>query len=300
MTSIELIIGPMFAGKTTELINRVVKAERSNQWCLVLKYCRDVRYSQSNVATHDLQMHAAVPCDRLLPILPTALDCDLVAIDEGQFFPYLMEFCEALATRGKRVVVAGLDGTFQRRPFGHIPELIPLCASVYKLTAVCRETGEAAAFSHRRTSATEIELIGGSDIYAAACRAVMVGSRTAGDISLILGPRGAGKTAKLRKEVGDGPIYMNRLPTIDEIAGCVRIGIDGAENIEGVCEWADTMANAGKRIVVAALDSAADGRMPPEILELVPRSERVTRLVLRCQSERSAKDVTPTPGVACA
>jgi thymidine kinase len=120
-----MIIGPMFAGKTTELINRVAHAELANQRCLVLKYSPDVRYSQSNVATHNLRFHAAVPCDHLLPNLPRALKCDVVAIDDAQFFPDLVEFCAALAMRRNRVVVAGLDSTFQRQPFGRVADLIP-------------------------------------------------------------------------------------------------------------------------------------------------------------------------------
>jgi thymidine kinase len=289
INSVELIIGPMFARKTTELINRVAHAELANQRCLVLKYSRDVRYLQSNVAAHNLRFHAAVPCNHLLPNFPLALKCDVVAIDEVQFFPDLVEFCAALAMRRNRVVVAGLDGTFQRQPFGRVADLIPLWASVDKLTAVCRETGEAAANSHRKTSATEVELIGGNDTYAAACRAVMVGRRTAGDISLILGPRGAAKTAKLRREVGDAPIYRSKLPTAEELADCSRVGVDDAEDVERVCEWAETMANTGKRVVVAALDRATNGWMPREILNLVPRSERVAKLGLRCQSDLSGR-----------
>jgi thymidine kinase len=75
MASVELIIGPMFAGKTTELINRVASMELASQRCLVLKYSRDVRYSQSAVATHNMRLHEAVPCDCLLPNLPKALKC---------------------------------------------------------------------------------------------------------------------------------------------------------------------------------------------------------------------------------
>jgi thymidine kinase len=237
----------MFAGKTTELINRVASVELASQRCLVLKYSRDVRYSQSAVATHNMRLHEAVPCHCFRPNLPKALKCDLIAIDEAQFFPDLIEFCGALAMRRKRVVVVGLDGTFQRRPFGRVPDLIPLCTSVEKLTAVCQETGEAAAFSHRKTSATKVELIGRNDIYSAASRTVMVGCQTVGDISLILGPRGAGKTAKLGKEVGDGPVYVKMLPTLGEISDCRHVGVDDAEDVEGVCEWADMMATADKR-----------------------------------------------------
>jgi thymidine kinase len=294
INSVELIIGPMFAGKTTGLINRVAHAELANQRCLVLKYSRDVRYSRSNMATHNPRFRAAVLCDHLLPNLPRAPKCDVVAIDGAQFFPDRVEFCAALVMRRKRVLVAGLDGTFQRQPFGRVADLIPLCASVDKPTAVCRETGEAAAFSHRKTSATEVELIGGNDRYAASCRAVMVGRRTASDISLILGPRGAGKTAKLRREVGDGSIYRSKLLTVEELGDCSRVGADDAEDVEGVCEWAETIANAGKRVVVAALDCAANGWMPREILDLVPRSERVAKPGLRCQLDLSGRGAPDT------
>jgi len=95
---------------------------------------------------------------------------DVIGIDEGQFFPDLVEVCEKLAAAGKTVLVASLDGTFQRKPFGRTLELIPMAESVTKLQAVCMICFRDAAFSRRLGDETAIEVIGGADKYVAVCR----------------------------------------------------------------------------------------------------------------------------------
>jgi thymidine kinase len=97
-------------------------------------------------------------------------DYDVIGVDEGQFFPDLVDFCESAANAGKVVIVSALDGTFQRKPFGTVCDLIPLCESVVKLNAVCMQCSHDGAFSKRITNDTATEVIGGSDMYIAACR----------------------------------------------------------------------------------------------------------------------------------
>ena len=164
--SITLILGPMFSGKSTELMRRVRRFTFARKRCLVCKYKQDQRYAgEDTLATHDRQTMVARPCEKLADIESLYRGFDVIGIDEGQFFPDLNEFCERAANEGKVVIVAALDGTFERKPFGTVCELVPLAERVEKLTAVCRVTGADAAFSRRLGSATEVELIGGAEMY---------------------------------------------------------------------------------------------------------------------------------------
>lgn len=95
---------------------------------------------------------------------------DVVAIDEGQFYSDIVEFCEELANSGVIVMVAALDGTFQRKPFGNIINLLPVAEKVTKLTAVCVHCSNEAAFTQRVIESEEIELIGGEESYKPVCR----------------------------------------------------------------------------------------------------------------------------------
>ncbi|KAL0483902.1 thymidine kinase [Acrasis kona] len=168
--NIQLIMGPMFAGKSTELLRRVKRYQIAKKKCLLIKYVRDDRFSKDSIATHDNQKVVAIPTDILSKIGSTIYDYDVIAVDEGQFFPDLVEFCEKAANLGKIVIVSALDGTFQRKPFPVVIDLIPLCESVVKLNAVCMICQHDAAFSKRITNDTATEVIGGSDMYVAVCR----------------------------------------------------------------------------------------------------------------------------------
>ena len=94
----------------------------------------------------------------------------MIGVDEGQFFPDVVKFCEDVAELGKTVIVSALDGDFRRKPFGSILELIPLAEYVVKLSAVCMICTADAAFSKRIVEGDEVEKIGGSDMYVAVCR----------------------------------------------------------------------------------------------------------------------------------
>lgn len=168
--SIRVILGPMFSGKTTELIRRIRRYHVARMSVVVVKYAPDTRYSQTDVVSHDQTRWAAVPTRRLMDHLAELLPYDVIGIDEAQFFDDLVEFCEEMAARGKHVVVAGLDATYQRKPFGQLLALIPLAENVKKLKAVCSFCGSPAAYSLRTASDEGVEVIGGLDKYVAACR----------------------------------------------------------------------------------------------------------------------------------
>ncbi|KAJ8362633.1 hypothetical protein SKAU_G00114640 [Synaphobranchus kaupii] len=176
---IQVIFGPMFSGKSTELMRRVRRFQIAQYQCLVIKYAKDTRYSSSDMATHDKYTMEAVSANRLSDVFTLALDAAVIGIDEGQFFPDTVEFCEGMANSGKIVIVAALDGTFQRKPFGNILSLVPLAESVVKLNAVCTHCFKEAAYTKRLGAETEVELIGGADKYHAACRSCY-GGLTAG------------------------------------------------------------------------------------------------------------------------
>lgn len=167
---IQVIFGPMFSGKSTELMRRVKRFQIAQYSCLLIKYSRDTRYSQMGMATHDMHTMEAVPAKCLSDVRTLALQACVIGVDEGQFFPDTVEFCEELANMGKTVIIAALDGTFQRKPFGNILNLVPLAESVVKLNAVCMECFKEAAYTKRLGAEKEVEVIGGADKYHAVCR----------------------------------------------------------------------------------------------------------------------------------
>uniref|UniRef100_UPI00398F0B06 thymidine kinase, cytosolic isoform X1 n=2 Tax=Pristiophorus japonicus TaxID=55135 RepID=UPI00398F0B06 len=167
---IQIIFGPMFSGKSTELMRRVRRYQIAQYQCLVVKYAKDNRYNAEDLATHDRCTMQAVPTTNLSEVYEKALNCAVIGIDEGQFFPDCVEFSENMANKGKTVIVAALDGTFQRKAFGNILSLVPLAESVVKLSAVCMECYREAAYTKRLGAEKEVEVIGGTDMYRATCR----------------------------------------------------------------------------------------------------------------------------------
>ncbi|CAD8045065.1 unnamed protein product [Paramecium primaurelia] len=170
--TISVIYGPMFSGKTSELMRLVKRFTISERKCVVLNYANDNRYSEEQcISSHDKQYLKAIKVCKLNEAYDKCKESDVVAIDEGQFFQDIVEFSEKMANLGKIVIVAALDGTFDRKPFHNILNLIPLAERITKLTAVCwfckREN---ASFTKRIVQSQEIELIGGEDCYKPACR----------------------------------------------------------------------------------------------------------------------------------
>eukprot|EP01090_Pellita_catalonica_P020446 TRINITY_DN7315_c0_g1_i1.p1 TRINITY_DN7315_c0_g1~~TRINITY_DN7315_c0_g1_i1.p1 ORF type:complete len:215 (+),score=29.15 TRINITY_DN7315_c0_g1_i1:22-645(+) len=171
--SVQLILGPMFSGKTTELVRRMQRYQVARQKTIIIKYINDGRYTEeARVATHTKQTWEALPCTKLADVENDILDgkYDCIGVDEGQFFPDVVSFSEKMANEGKTVIVAALDGTYQRKPFGSVLDLIPLAEKVTKLSAVCMECFAPAAFSKRLGDEKEVEVIGGTDKYMAVCR----------------------------------------------------------------------------------------------------------------------------------
>lgn len=167
---IQIIFGPMFSGKTTELMRRLKRYQIAKHKCLIIKYANDNRYDSDGIATHDRQVLPAVAAMDLKDLKSKADEYTVIGIDEGQFFPDTVEFAEEMANRGKTVIVAALDGTFQRSGFGNILSLVPLAESVVKLTAVCMICFEEASYTKRTSAETSVEVIGGSEKYIATCR----------------------------------------------------------------------------------------------------------------------------------
>lgn len=154
---------------STELMRRVRRFQIAQYKCLVIKYAKDTRYS-SSFSTHDRNTMEALPACLLRDVAQEAMGVAVIGIDEGQFFPDIVDFCEMMANAGKTVIVAALDGTFQRKAFGSILNLVPLAESVVKLTAVCMECFREAAYTKRLGLEKEVEVIGGADKYHSVCR----------------------------------------------------------------------------------------------------------------------------------
>ncbi|KAG9394174.1 Thymidine kinase [Carpediemonas membranifera] len=170
--SITLVFGPMFSGKTTELMRLCDRQQLAGRKVLVIKYSKDTRYTANDeISTHVGHTLSAIPTDKLFSVSDAALDAEVIGIDEGQFFPDIVQFADDMANAGKHVIVAALDGTFRRDPFpSRVIDLLPRAEHVTKLSAVCHICGRNAPFSRRITADTDVEVIGGADMYVAVCR----------------------------------------------------------------------------------------------------------------------------------
>jgi len=162
----------MFSGKSTELIRRLKRYQVAQYEVLIVKYAKDVRYDEGGIATHCGQTLPAVSATVLGELTEKTNNYDVIGIDEGQFFGDVVSWCENMANKGKIVLVAALDGTFQRKPFSDILNLVPLAEEVTKLSAVCMNCFQDASFSKRISSGDgeTVEVIGGADKYMAVCR----------------------------------------------------------------------------------------------------------------------------------
>ena len=174
---LELIIGPMFSGKTTHLLSLYKRYKLSNMQTCVINYAEDKRYDDTMLSTHDKFM---IKCNNTLD-LKVFLTDDVISsnevflINEGQFFDNLYEVVVSLVeTHNKTVHVCGLDGDFKRNMFGDILKLIPLCDKITKKKAICVSNlckrGTKAIFSHRLTNEMSVKVIGSSN-YIPLCRA---------------------------------------------------------------------------------------------------------------------------------
>ncbi|MBI5220152.1 MAG: thymidine kinase [Bacteroidia bacterium] len=168
---IEVIVGSMFSGKTEELIRRLKRANIAKQRVEIFKPAIDVRYSDEQVVSHDANAIHSTPVSNSSNILLLVNDVDVVGIDEAQFFDTgLVDVCNTLANNGVRVVIAGLDMDFRGKPFGPIPALLATAEYVTKVHAICMTCGDLAQYSHRKSQAENLVLLGEKDIYEPLCR----------------------------------------------------------------------------------------------------------------------------------
>ncbi len=161
----------MFSGKTEELIRRLRRARIADQAVEIFKPLTDTRYSIDEVVSHDARAIMSRPVPSSDDILQVAADVDVVGIDEAQFFDMnLPVVCEELATRGHRVIIAGLDMDFRGRPFGPMPDLLAVAEYITKLHAICHHCGNLATHTYRRSTDSATVVLGEKDIYEARCR----------------------------------------------------------------------------------------------------------------------------------
>ncbi|PAV58682.1 hypothetical protein WR25_10064 [Diploscapter pachys] len=158
--SITCILGPMFSGKTTELLRMHDRQIIARKKCVLVKYAGDTRYDKDRVSTHTklIGKGVTVKARRLHEVKSMLFDdtVQVVSIDEGQFFEDLAATCEELAGQGKIVCVALLSGTFERKPFPQTSLILPLADEIKQVSAVCVRCGSDAHFTHRNTMETKV------------------------------------------------------------------------------------------------------------------------------------------------
>ncbi len=169
--SIEVVCGSMFSGKTEELIRRLKRAKIARQRVEIYKPEIDVRYSETEVVSHDENSIRSTPVENSSNILLLTGNVDVVGIDEAQFFDIgLVEVVIKLANMGIRVIVAGLDMDFKGAPFGPMPGLMAVADYVTKVHAICVRCGSIAQFSHRLSAKNQVVLLGEKEQYEPLCR----------------------------------------------------------------------------------------------------------------------------------
>ncbi|MDE3743225.1 thymidine kinase [Maribacter polysaccharolyticus] len=169
---IEVICGSMFSGKTEELIRRLKRAQFARQKVEIFKPMVDTRYHEEMVVSHDANEIRSTPVPAAANIRILADTCDVIGIDEAQFFDdEIVSVCNDLANKGIRVIVAGLDMDFKGNPFGPMPALMATAEYVTKVHAICTRTGNLANYSYRKAKNEDLVLLGENDEYEPLSRA---------------------------------------------------------------------------------------------------------------------------------
>lgn len=166
----------MFSGKTSYLMGKINEFADNDIESIIVKYHKDNRYNSGNVITShsgDIIQPSnkikIVQVDRLMDIKVS--NESVIGIDEGQFFPDLIEFSEKWANTGRHIIISALDGDFARQPFGQVCELIPKCDTFIKLKGICMKCGsQPSVFSQRIVDITETIHIGAAESYMSVCR----------------------------------------------------------------------------------------------------------------------------------
>ena len=171
----EVICGSMFSGKTEELIRRLRRAEMAGQKVEIFKPKIDTRYDDVEVVSHNHNKIMSTPVESSNEILLLGSTCDVIGIDEAQFFDEgIVEVSNQLANNGVRVVIAGLDMDFLGRPFGPMPFLMATAEYVTKVHAICKKTGNLANYSMRISKNQNLVQLGETDSYEAVSRRVFI------------------------------------------------------------------------------------------------------------------------------
>jgi thymidine kinase len=174
---LEVITGPMFSGKSEELIRRLKRAQIARRRVACFKPDVDLRYDRSAIASHSAQRLEAMTVPSVEGLKAALFEqegqqpIEVIGIDEAQFFDEsLVGLSGELVRQGKRVILAGLDMTFSGEPFGPIPKLMAVADEVLKLSAVCMVCGAPAIHTQRLSSNQQLVVVGAAGVYEARCR----------------------------------------------------------------------------------------------------------------------------------
>jgi thymidine kinase len=169
---IEVVVGPMFSGKSEELIRRLRRAEIARQRVQIFKSVIDQRYSNSGIVSHSgLEIHSDLVKEAEEVMSRVEPRTEVVGLDEAQFLGEgLLEVSKKLADMGKRVIVAGLDTDFMGRPFEPMPRLLAMAEEITKLLAICSRCGNPAVHTQRLVASEELIVVGAMGMYEARCR----------------------------------------------------------------------------------------------------------------------------------
>ena len=168
---IEVICGPMFSGKTEELIRRLVRAQIAKQRVAIFKPNTDNRFSEDYIVSHNERKIKSIQVHEAMRILDYQNKADVFGIDEAQFFDTsIVQICISLANSGKRVVVAGLEKDYLAQSFGSMPDLLVDAEYITKVNAICMKCGDPANYSHRISGERKQVVVGETDKYEALCR----------------------------------------------------------------------------------------------------------------------------------
>jgi thymidine kinase len=168
--SITVFIGPMFAGKTSKMIEIYKALIEEGAQGIMIRSTMDSRHNHDTVRTHDGKEVRSRSFNKLYPEDPTWTQYNLIGIDEGHFFPNIASFCDEMAIRGKKVLVTVVNATFKRTPFENVSELLAKADAVQNLYSICDLCGAKATATIRRTRDPEVIKVGGANMYQPLCR----------------------------------------------------------------------------------------------------------------------------------
>ncbi|MGE0042141.1 MAG: thymidine kinase [Vicinamibacterales bacterium] len=169
---IEVVVGSMFSGKSEELIRRLRRAQIARQRVQIFKPAVDTRFGEDHIVSHSELRIPSTPVGSAAELEAAVLpDTEVVGIDEGQFFDQdLPGVCAALAARGVRVIVAGLDQDYLGKPFEPMPQLLAIAEYITKTRAICMVCGNPANHTQRLVASSDRVLLGAQGTYEARCR----------------------------------------------------------------------------------------------------------------------------------